>query len=120
MTSSGGANNGGTIFSFEPTSQFYSVIHHFGSNDDGQNPVEGLSLGPDGFFYGVTKNGGIYGGGTLFKFDPTDNTSYEVLISFNNIGGRTPVGTLLLGPDNHFYGVTAKGGEHGYGVVFKY
>jgi len=119
MTYAGGKYSSGTIFSIDPVTKTYDVIHEFGSQQDGVSPVEGLVLADD-YFYGVTKSGGVYGSGTLFKINPSNSSSYQVLISFDGVNGKTPIGTLVLGNDNHFYGVTAEGGLSGLGTVFRY
>lgn len=120
MTAVGGKNNAGTIFSIDPTTQAYQVIHDFGDAEDGENPIGGLTLDLDGYFYGVTASGGTSDNGTLFRFNPTDSASYQVLISFNGENGKTPAGTLVLNDDKHFYGATVEGGAYGLGTIFRY
>jgi uncharacterized repeat protein (TIGR03803 family) len=48
--------------------------------------------------------------------------TYTVLKSFNpgeNMGGMSPQGTLVQGPDGFLYGVTTAGGAGGAGCVFR-
>jgi len=43
----------------------FEIIHVF----DHSAPKDGLTLGPDGAWYGTTLNGGTFGLGSLFKFN---------------------------------------------------
>ena len=69
----GGAKDSGTLFSITPigvTSVVYSVVYSFGSSSDGANPYSGLTLGPDGYYYGTTASGGSNSIGSVYKFYP--------------------------------------------------
>ncbi len=70
----------------------------------GYTPSSGLCLGKNGKLYGTTKNGGTHKTGTLFEFNPKDN-SVKVLGNFNKKSGQSPYGNLLL-VDNKLYGTT--------------
>ena len=49
-----------------------TVIHSFGSHPaDGDAPSNALMEGADGKLYGTTFRGGEFGGGTLFRVDPS-------------------------------------------------
>lgn len=83
-----------------------------------------LVAGRDGNLYGITRDGGIYGGGTVFRITP--NGRRTVLKNFRkgasdtpNIGGTNPEGPLAVGNDGAIYGATAGGGIYGYGVLFR-
>jgi uncharacterized repeat protein (TIGR03803 family) len=83
-----------------------------------------LVAGRDGNLYGITKDGGLYGGGTVFRITP--NGRRTVLKNFRkgvsdtpNIGGTNPEGPLAVGNDGAIYGATADGGIFGYGVLFR-
>src|SRR5262249_27868354 len=67
---------------------------------------QGLTLGTDGNYYGVTFSGGTKNGGTVFKL--TSGGALSVLYNFtpNGTTGSAPVGTLALGSDGNFYGAT--------------
>ncbi len=87
------------------------------------NPHAGLTLGPDGNFYGTTAAGGRNLGGTVFRM--TTDGALTTLFSFNGYpSGSGPTADLTLGPDGNFYGTTMAGGTtltgvNDTGVVFK-
>lgn len=95
----------GTVFRIE-TSGSLTTLHKF-TPDDGQWPVAGLVQGGDGFFYGMTRNGGISGGGgcgTVFRMDSAG--SLTTLHTFTGDDGSTPAFALVQGIDGAFYGTT--------------
>ena len=124
VTYSGGSQSAGTVFKISPTGT-ETVLHSFSGNlTDGYGPVGRLTLGNDGNFYGMTSGGGANHSGTVFKITP-DGTE-TILYSFagGTGDGSSPVsGSLVLGNDGNFYGMTSGGGAHsnnnGYGVVFR-
>jgi uncharacterized repeat protein (TIGR03803 family) len=86
----------------------------------GGNGPQGLTLGTDGNYYGVTFSGGSGNAGTVFKRTPT--AVLTVLHNFTSDGssGSGPVGTLALGSDGNFYGATYGGGDqYSYGTLFR-
>src|SRR5262249_12600714 len=86
---------------------------------DGVSPIAGLSLGPDGNFYGSTALGGTNGAGTIFKLTP--GGTLTSLFSFNVTNGQRPVSNLTLGRDGNFYGSTVLGGANiNSGTVFRF
>lgn len=117
---SGVANcyNGGCggVFNVTPSGQF-SLLHLF-SGTDGGNPYSGLTLGPDGAFYGTTlvggasstcvSNGGMTGCGTVFKIGA--NGTFSLVHSFTRSDGAFPQSGLLLGGDGNLYGTGSQGG----------
>src|SRR5258708_4112496 len=76
---------------------------------NGQSPLnhDGSSLvqGPDGNFYGTTRDGGAYTNGTVFRMTP--DGAITALYSFTGqVDGGRPTNGLTLGVDGNFYGAT--------------
>jgi len=95
----------GTAFRVS-TSGVFTLLHTFtGSSTDGGFP-HGLTLGPDGNFYGTTSVGGVSDRGTVFKMTPGGATS--VIRHFTGgADGGVPLAGLTLAPDGNFYGTTS-------------
>src|SRR5207244_1293752 len=79
-----------------------------------------LTLGKDGYFYGVTASGGSAfpaGSGTVFKI--TTGGVLTSLTSLSGANGSNPFSPLLQGRDGLFYGIARQGGAYGLGTIFK-
>ena len=123
MTYFGGAGDCGTIFRYDTVAHVFQLLHSFaGGANDGQCPSGSLTLSTDGHtLYGMTPYGGS-GGGTLFRYDLTNN-SYQVLHGFAGGAGdgSVPFGSLTLSGDGQtLYGMTFYGGTGGKGTIFSY
>jgi hypothetical protein len=74
-TSTGGANTfAGTIYEMVPSGGTWTedVLYSFNQTDDvGYTPATTLTLDASGNLYGITTQGGLGGGGTLFEFFAT-------------------------------------------------
>ncbi|QMU27671.1 choice-of-anchor tandem repeat GloVer-containing protein [Adhaeribacter radiodurans] len=116
VTTSGGANQLGTIFKITPTGTF-TLLHTF-ETATGGTPIGSLTKGKDGNFYGVTTAGGDNFSGTIYRITATGD--YKVLhhYGFDEIGD-TPKRSLKLGKDGNFYGTTMNGGDWFNGTVYK-
>lgn len=119
-TSAGGAHNEGTVFSFNPVNQNFTLLHSFtGGTDEGAKPLGGLMLGMDGYFYGTTSAGGPDDLGTVFAFGASTPGQLETLASFYGTNGAQPQCVLAQMPgDTNLYGTTLMGGKLGFGAVF--
>jgi uncharacterized repeat protein (TIGR03803 family) len=122
VTSQGGASNRGTLFEYNPISGVFvkkvdfSQLGSYGGN----YPSGSLIIGSDGLFYGMTLSGGTNDAGTLFKYDPV-NDSFMNLVDFDMITmGGCPRGSLTLDDSGKFYGITVRGGLKGVGVLFEF
>ncbi|MEP7110880.1 MAG: choice-of-anchor tandem repeat GloVer-containing protein, partial [Ferruginibacter sp.] len=82
MTSEGGSNGGGVIFSFDPSSATYTKLKDF-DYTDGFSPSGKLMQANDGKLYGMTPAGGINNVGVIFSFDLLSST-YTKLKDFDN------------------------------------
>ena len=119
MTSSGGVNGFGTIFSYNPLSGKDTVLVNFDNTINGRTPVGNLVQVSDSLFYGMTYRGGIDNVGTLFKFNNLSNKAVT-RFSFNNTNGGLPNGNLIKVSDGSLYGMTSAGGANSIGVLFRY
>jgi uncharacterized repeat protein (TIGR03803 family) len=128
-TENGGTDGLGVVFKITPEGKL-TVLHSFeGAPFDGADVLTGLVLGRDGNLYGTTVFGGNgnpqqcqYGCGTVFKV--TLQGELTILHNFCNganncTDGSEPWGGLIEATDGNFYGVTAVGGAHGSGTIFK-
>jgi virginiamycin B lyase len=73
-TSGGGTYGGGTVFALDDElaadeAGFETVVHAFGSGQDGVQPVAALTQ-VSGTLFGTTSAGGAYGQGTIFGIAP--------------------------------------------------
>lgn len=115
-TNSGGVYNYGTVFKL--CGGVHTVIHSFNNTVDGGSPQGSLVQGTDSNFYGMTYSGGTNGSGTIFKITATG--TYTVLKNLlSSTDGGLPKGSLVLGTDGIFYGMTNTGGTNGGGTIFK-
>lgn len=108
--------NGGTfknsqLIKIDVITNIASTIHSFGNLPEGYNP-DGIIRVPNGVLYGIARNGGSEGGGTLFKMN-TDGSAFSVIKDFAGNNGQSPVGQLLYASDNRLYGVCTKSGISG-------
>lgn len=119
-TYEGGSNNNGTVFQITPGGVL-TVIHNFvylNPSFDGRLPEAGLTLGPDGNFYGVTTAGGTKNAGILFQVTPAG--AETVLYNFcdPSCNGFSPATPLVLHTDGNLYGNT-NGNSLGGSVFYR-
>ena len=70
-TSAGGGSCGcGTVFKVDTRSGSETVLHAFGSGNDGAYPYYGMTLDASGNLYGTTVAGGSFGQGIVFEVTP--------------------------------------------------
>jgi uncharacterized repeat protein (TIGR03803 family) len=119
ITSSGGTNNLGTIFSYNLASNTLATLHSFTGGTNGQNPSGVIFQG--GILYGTTTGVGTPSSvnGTLFSYNLASNT-LTTLGFFTGIGtvGSIPIGIIFQG--GILYGTTRDGGSNTRGTIFSY
>lgn len=116
-TFSGGANNLGTIFEYDPATNTLTKKFDF-SNSNGGNPYGAMTL-YNNIFYGMARNNGANNRGVIFQWNPSTNV-FAKKFDFNNAGqgGSAPLGYMTM-YNNKFYGLTSQGGAGG-GVIFEW
>jgi uncharacterized repeat protein (TIGR03803 family) len=118
----------GTIYKTSTNGKITALYRFPFSTTNGIHPVD-LTMGSDGFFYGVTIDGGVStslftgGMGTIFRI--STNGAFTTLATFDPTTGARPNCTLIQGSDGNFYGTTYSGGvtnsaySFGMGTVFR-
>jgi uncharacterized repeat protein (TIGR03803 family) len=120
MTSSGGLNDLGVLFEYNPNTDTYTKKFDFAGTPNGSYPFGSLLQASNGKLYGLTSEGGIYNGGVLFEYDPVIDTCIKKLDFDGATNGNRPTGTLIQASNGKFYGMSERGGANNYGVLFEY
>lgn len=124
MTTSGGANNWGTVFKLTPDG-ILTTLHSFCFEKDcldGASPYGGLVQAADGNLYGTTEQGGPTGRGTMFRI--TVEGVFTIIHNFcvhlpQCHDGYSPRGNLIQATNGKLYGTTSSGGARNQsGTVF--
>lgn len=118
MTHAGGGNGDGVIYSFEPGTGVYTMLHEFSTAAHGGKPSGRLFQDSNGDLYGMASAGGLHGSGILFKYD-IDIDLFSLRINFDGTNGQYPNGSLIE-YDGYLYGMTTEGGLPNEGVLFRY
>jgi uncharacterized repeat protein (TIGR03803 family) len=115
ITSSGGSNYSGTIFSIRQDGSKYAVRFSFGAH--GTDPIGALAPAGHGRYFGLTTGGGL-GYGTLFCWRPNES-SLRTLFQFSFGGPDAAVPRTMLAEGNKgaLLG-TALGGAANAGAIY--
>ncbi|MBK9415326.1 MAG: hypothetical protein IPN61_18230 [Bacteroidetes bacterium] len=116
--SSGGINDNGLIFSFDPIGNIYNILFDF-DGINGSSPTGTLIESNNGLLYGMTTEGGINNSGVLYNFDPAGNV-FNKLFDLDSVSGSFPYGSLMQASNGLFYGMTKDGGINNLGVLFNF
>jgi uncharacterized repeat protein (TIGR03803 family) len=117
ICTSGGANNEGTIFRMTP-SGVLTKLADLDSTTTGKYPEGSLFEASDGNFYGLTKEGGAGGVGTVFRLTPAGVLT-KIADFDSATSGAEPLGSLVEGSPGLLYGTASRGGAGDYGTIFK-
>ncbi len=118
MTTWGGLNNKGVLFSYNIPTLSVNKLHDF-NGADGAYPSGSLMQASNGLLYGVTAYGGDNGTGEIFSYSIGTGV-YTAIYSFDESLGSAPIGSLIEVSPGVLYGVTPEGGTYGLGVVFNF
>lgn len=120
MTTGGGINGVGVLFSYNPVGDIYTKLYDFDFTN-GANPLlSTLVEGPGSILYGMTNGGGTDSLGVLFKYDIALSSFTKVIDFDGTAKGSFPDGGLMLATDGKLYGMTSAGGTYDVGVAFAY
>jgi uncharacterized repeat protein (TIGR03803 family) len=112
------------VWTFGAFAQTETIIHTFTGNGDGSGPSNGVLIrDANGNFYGTTRAGGVYGGGTVYELSPAANSGWteQILYSFSptNNGGTYPDGGVVFDGKGNLYGTTDFAGPNVGGTLFE-
>lgn len=114
MTSMGGLNSQGSIFSIRTDGTAYSNVYSFSSGASSGGYPYGALCPCGSRLFGLLSSGGRASGGTIFAVN-LNGTGYTNLYSLS--AGSTPYGSLI-GDRDTLYGMTHSGGAAGEGTIF--
>ncbi|MEO6883613.1 MAG: choice-of-anchor tandem repeat GloVer-containing protein [Bacteroidia bacterium] len=120
MTSAGGTNGLGNIFSIQTNGTGYTDLHDFaGGTADGSGPSSDLII-IGSTLYGMTPQGGANGAGVIFSIS-TSGGAISILHAFGSTAndGVHPQGGLTVS-GNTLYATTPTGGANGLGNIFSF
>jgi uncharacterized repeat protein (TIGR03803 family) len=122
----------GTIFKLTP-SGIITTLLAFDGFAQGRGPTASLLAVNNGYFYGATSRAGWFadflpGAGTLFLLHErgdfthlyTFGQTYSPITRSFGADGEYPAGALVQEKDGTIYGVTASGGAHNCGTIFRF
>jgi len=114
LTSYGGTHDGGTLFSYNPTTGKDTVLVNFSQYG---NPNGSLTIGKDGLLWGTSSDSGA----EIFTIDPaTGKDSVRLnLFNANYYELLNPAGALLQAPNGLFYGTVQTGNIYN-GCLYSY
>ncbi|MEO8763670.1 MAG: choice-of-anchor tandem repeat GloVer-containing protein [Ginsengibacter sp.] len=118
-TRTGGSNDAGVIFEWDPSSENYSK--KIDLNVAGGRDARGYLVFTNGKFYGSTYAGGNDEKGIIYEWDPVTN-QFDKKFDFSSVSGYNPNGSLTLS-GNKFYGTAGSGGiyqDYFNGVIFEW
>ncbi len=122
-TGLGGAGNKGTVFRITEAGVLTIIGEFTGSTGTlrGAHPAGALLVHPDGAIIGVTTESGANGFGTVFRMrlDGSKETLLDFTGTTGAVPGASPMGGVVLGPDDFLYGATEEGGTAGGGVIYR-
>ncbi len=124
VASAGGLNGVGTLFSLDPNSGLFTVLHDF-ETPEGAYPAGELIVGTDLLLYGTTGGGGKDSSGSTTSLGTIysiarDGSAFTSLYSFNGDEGSGPSGPLLQLDATTFVGIALGGGKCGQGTLFHF
>lgn len=118
MAFGGGTTGYGVIFSLDPLSNNYTVMHTF-NGTDGSAPYNSVLHESGGILYGCTSQGGTNNKGVIFSLGITGNT-FTKLHDFDAATGSSPYGGVIKATDGKLYGMTLNGGLNNLGAIYSY
>ncbi len=120
VTRGGGINDKGLIFSYDPLNGTSNTLYDFVTNNIGASPSGGLCPATDGRLYGLAAEGGAFGTGLIFSYDPTANTVTKKKDIQSATDGGSALGRMTQASDGKLYGMMTIGGDYNSGTLFSF
>jgi uncharacterized repeat protein (TIGR03803 family) len=122
LTSSGGANNKGTIYSFNPAiiSRKHTKLYDFDNFETGINPIGSLFESSSGKVIAMTQKGGANSSGTIFQYDINSGILTKNIDFNTRPFGKNPASSFIVAGDNKLLGTTKNGGVFNKGVIYEF
>jgi uncharacterized repeat protein (TIGR03803 family) len=121
MTRTGGKADTGVVFSFDPATSRYTVLHEFGAATDATNGAtadHGYLTVVGDQVWGLTADGGEQALGTLFRIGQ-DGSGFTILHHFGaGADGKKPHASLTQHGD-FLYSTAITGGAYDRGTVWR-
>jgi len=121
-SSSGGTNNGGTVFELvnSPFGYTFNVLYNLSGPAGQCGPQANLTLDAAGNLYGTTVCDGANHFGNVFKLTRVGNTwVYTSLYEFTGgSDGEYPISNVSIDSDGTLYGTASSRGANNLGVVW--
>jgi uncharacterized repeat protein (TIGR03803 family) len=108
-------NDGGAIFSIDPGSGRFRLLHTFACATDGCVAGNSLAAGPDHAIYGTTISEGPANGGAAWRISDKGEFSVIHVFAGNDPLGFNPEGGFIRDEAGKLYGTNASGGTAGGG-----
>ena len=110
----------GTIWRIDSTGANFQVLADFGFGTSTGNIPQYAPTPVANTLYGSAQQGGVDGGGTLFRVND-DGSNFTVIASFDNAANelRNPF-SRLIEADGSLYGLLSGGGANDEGAIFRF
>ncbi|MCC6817842.1 MAG: T9SS type A sorting domain-containing protein [Bacteroidia bacterium] len=112
LTMTGGANNRGFIYKFDPSTNTVIPLYDFSVNSGYGTNYGSMVFAYDSFLLGQT----FQGARTFFKFNVYTNTYTIIASSLQDMRYQRP----FLASDGHLYTTIISGGNNGLGMIMRY
>jgi uncharacterized repeat protein (TIGR03803 family) len=119
MTTEGGTNEIGVVFSFNPSTNIFTRLHDF-SSVEGAYPHGNFIKGPNGKLYALATFRAANMFGSIVSYDISSNIFSKVYDFNNTEDGAFPYSNLLLASNGILYGMTSEGGSLESGTIFSF
>jgi uncharacterized repeat protein (TIGR03803 family) len=113
----GGDFGVGSLFEIDASGNFKTIHSFENSQNDGISPNGSLVVEPNGILFGVTQQGGEFGGGVIYKLIPRGK--FSLLHSFGGEDGITPASCLVSDNMGHLFGATTAGATYNAGTLYR-
>jgi uncharacterized repeat protein (TIGR03803 family) len=122
-----GPNSAGVVYEYNPGAMPpYAKKYDLGAlvNNSSLQPQGGLIPSGNNTFYGSCWQGGMNGFGSVFEYNPANNTVTnltEFTLGMNNMppSPAAPTGNIVLGSGGNIIGASIGGGIGGMGTLFE-